>query len=76
MDADAAVLTTVVLHASPFFKKKVADTATIHALVGGKSALQNEIIGDVEAEFGETPDGSADLPLGELSKTIGVGCVA
>ena len=38
--------------------------------------MQNEIIGDVEAEFGETPDGSADLPLGELSKTIGVGCVA
>ena len=55
--------------------EEVPDTATIHALVGGKSALQNEIIGDVEAEFGDTPDGSADLPLGELSKTIGVGCV-
>lgn len=51
----------------------ISDTTTIQSLVGGKSALQNELIGDIDAEFGETPDGSADLPLAELGKTIGIG---
>ncbi|PYI04677.1 hypothetical protein BO78DRAFT_347251 [Aspergillus sclerotiicarbonarius CBS 121057] len=35
----------------------------IRDLSGGKSTLQNELIGDLVAEFGSTPDGCEDLPL-------------
>ncbi|GCB23240.1 fatty acid synthase subunit alpha [Aspergillus awamori] len=35
----------------------------IRDLSGGKSTLQNELIGDLVAEFGGTPDGCEDLPL-------------
>ncbi|PYH87542.1 hypothetical protein BO71DRAFT_393288, partial [Aspergillus ellipticus CBS 707.79] len=35
----------------------------IRDMSGGKSTLQNELIGDLVAEFGGTPDGCEDLPL-------------
>ncbi|CAJ2512315.1 Uu.00g053300.m01.CDS01 [Anthostomella pinea] len=38
----------------------------IKDLVGGKSTLQNEIIGDLGKEFGSTPDKPEDTPLDEL----------
>ncbi|KAG9394494.1 Acyl transferase domain [Carpediemonas membranifera] len=48
----------------------VPGTATIKSLVGGKSALQNEIIGELDAEFKSTPDGIADLPLSDVAAAI------
>ncbi|KAH6867587.1 hypothetical protein B0T10DRAFT_502320 [Thelonectria olida] len=38
----------------------------IKDLVGGKSTLQNEIVGDLGKEFGSTPEKSEDMPLDEL----------
>ncbi|KAL9627698.1 MAG: hypothetical protein Q9164_007522, partial [Protoblastenia rupestris] len=42
-------------------------TSTIKDLCGGRSTLQNELIGDLLKEFGSLPDGSEDLTLGQLS---------
>lgn len=47
----------------------------MHDLVGGKSATQNELIGDFEEEFGELAEGSAERPLAELAKGFASGCV-
>ena len=49
----------------------VKPDATIKALVGGKSAVQNEILGELEKEFGSGPDGGAEMPLTELAKAVG-----
>ncbi|MDL1873477.1 hypothetical protein FBR05_14950, partial [Deltaproteobacteria bacterium PRO3] len=43
----------------------------IKGLVGGKSALQNEILGDLQKEFGAGPDNAAELPLSELAQKMG-----
>ena len=48
----------------------VKPDATIKALVGGKSAVQNELLGDIEKEFGGGPDGAAEVPLQELSRSL------
>jgi 3-oxoacyl-ACP reductase-like protein len=47
---------------------EIKDESTVHDLVGGKSATQNELIGDFEEEFGELAEGSAERPLVELAK--------
>ncbi|KAH7018881.1 fatty acid synthase subunit alpha reductase [Ilyonectria destructans] len=44
----------------------------IKDLVGGKSTLQNEILGDLDKEFGSTPEKSEDTPLNELSASLQV----
>jgi fatty acid synthase subunit alpha len=36
----------------------------------GRSTLQNEITGDLDAEFGSVPDGAEELPLGELASIL------
>jgi fatty acid synthase subunit alpha len=41
----------------------VPPTTSIREAVGGKSALQNELIGDVAKEFGSEPEGAADMDL-------------
>ena len=46
----------------------VKPESSIKSLVGGKSAVQNEILGDIEKEFGAGPDGGAEMPLSELAK--------
>jgi fatty acid synthase subunit alpha len=45
----------------------------IKDLVGGKSTLQNEIVGDLQAEFGSAPDKGEELPLDELGAALNVG---
>ncbi|KAJ1969223.1 fatty acid synthase alpha subunit Lsd1, partial [Dispira parvispora] len=56
-------------------KKSLGDvpmSKTIKDLVGGKSTLQNEILGDLQKEFGSNvPDKSEDTPLDELGETLG-----
>ncbi|KAB8339216.1 hypothetical protein FH972_022150 [Carpinus fangiana] len=39
-------------------------------LVGGKSTLQNEILGDLGKEFGNTPEKPEDTPLDELGASM------
>ncbi|KAI1613404.1 fatty acid synthase subunit alpha reductase [Exophiala viscosa] len=43
---------------------------SIKALAGGRSTLQNEIIGDLASEFDTIPEGAEDLPLDTLCATI------
>ncbi|KAJ1342853.1 holo-[acyl-carrier-protein] synthase [Batrachochytrium salamandrivorans] len=51
--------------------EEIAPTKTIKDLVGGKSTLQNEILGDLGAEFGNVlADKSEELPLGEVATAL------
>ncbi|CAL9728619.1 fatty acid synthase subunit alpha [Monosporozyma unispora] len=43
---------------------------TIKDLVGGKSTVQNEILGDLGKEFGTTPEKPEETPLDELAETF------
>ncbi|KAJ2831723.1 fatty acid synthase alpha subunit Lsd1, partial [Coemansia furcata] len=56
-------------------KRSLADISTaksIKSLVGGKSTLQNEIVGDLHKEFGgKVPDKAEDLSLQDLAVAIG-----
>jgi fatty acid synthase subunit alpha, fungi type len=54
-------------------KKPLTDiplTKAIKDLVGGKSTLQNEILGDLGKEFGSTPEKPEDTPLDELGASM------
>lgn len=54
-------------------KKSLSDvplTKAIKDLVGGKSTLQNEILGDLGKEFGSTPEKPEDTPLDELGAAM------
>ncbi|OOF90938.1 hypothetical protein ASPCADRAFT_518818 [Aspergillus carbonarius ITEM 5010] len=43
---------------------------TIRELSGGKSTLQNELTGDLVAEFGQVPEGVEDIPLSVLGEAL------
>ncbi|OJJ67739.1 hypothetical protein ASPBRDRAFT_199965 [Aspergillus brasiliensis CBS 101740] len=45
---------------------KVPMEKTVRNLSGGKSTLQNELIGDLVAEFGRVPEGVEDMALTDL----------
>ncbi|KAK6099024.1 fatty acid synthase alpha subunit Lsd1 [Batrachochytrium dendrobatidis] len=50
---------------------EIPSSKTIKDLVGGKSTLQNEILGDLAAEFGNVlADKSEELPLGEVASAL------
>ncbi|OJJ08967.1 hypothetical protein ASPVEDRAFT_144895 [Aspergillus versicolor CBS 583.65] len=54
-------------------KKALSDVPlnkAIKDLVGGKSTLQNEILGDLGKEFGSTPEKPEDTPLDELGASM------
>ncbi|KKA31122.1 hypothetical protein TD95_000604 [Thielaviopsis punctulata] len=54
-------------------KKPLQDvplTKAIKDLVGGKSTLQNEILGDLGKEFGSTPEKPEDTPIDELGAAM------
>ncbi|ETP47698.1 holo-[acyl-carrier-protein] synthase, partial [Phytophthora nicotianae P10297] len=59
----------LVMLAAKFGKafNEVPETATIKELSAGKSAVQNEIVGDLEKEFGSGPDDAAEMKLAELA---------
>ncbi|KAH7122773.1 hypothetical protein B0J11DRAFT_490138 [Dendryphion nanum] len=54
--------------------KEVAFDQSIKALTGGRSTLQNEITGDLDAEFGGAPDGAEELPLNDLCSLLQKTC--
>jgi fatty acid synthase subunit alpha len=67
------VLTVIVAQK---LKKKVDEiplSKSIKDLVGGKSTLQNEILGDLQLEFASAPEKGEELPLEELGSALGVG---
>lgn len=39
----------------------------------GRSTLQNELVGDIEAEFGSMPEGAEDMPLKTLGSNLAAG---
>ena len=49
----------------------IDSTKTVRNLSGGKSAIQNEILGDLSAEFKTEPEGADELPLTELASKLG-----
>jgi len=72
---DAPVAAVDVLRAliAQKLKKAVQDiplSKAIKDLVGGKSTLQNEILGDLGKEFGSTPEGPEATPLDELGASM------
>ncbi|ODV91401.1 hypothetical protein CANCADRAFT_32052 [Tortispora caseinolytica NRRL Y-17796] len=69
---DAPVSALEILHALIANKLKksldqVSTSKAIKDMVGGKSTLQNEILGDLGKEFGSTPEKPEDTPLVELA---------
>ncbi|KAI0787467.1 fatty acid synthase [Fomes fomentarius] len=57
-------------------KKKVDEvplSKSIKDLVGGKSTMQNEILGDLQLEFSSAPEKGEELSLEELGSSLGVG---
>jgi len=50
---------------------EVTSESTIKELVGGKSAIQNEILGDLQKEFGTEPEGAATVPITQLASLMG-----
>ncbi|TQB74965.1 3-oxoacyl-[acyl-carrier-protein] synthase [Monascus purpureus] len=72
---DAPVTAVDILRAlvAQKLKKSLADiplSKAIKDLVGGKSTLQNEILGDLGKEFGSTPEKPEDTPLDELGASM------
>ncbi|KAK3061118.1 3-oxoacyl-[acyl-carrier-protein] synthase, partial [Coniosporium uncinatum] len=72
---DAPVTATDILRAlvAQKLKKPLGDiplSKAIKDLVGGKSTLQNEILGDLGKEFGSTPEKPEDTPLDELGAAM------
>ncbi|KAJ8117239.1 hypothetical protein OPT61_g1528 [Boeremia exigua] len=72
---DAPITATDILRAlvAQKLKKPLMDiplSKAIKDLVGGKSTLQNEILGDLGKEFGSTPEKPEDTPLDELGASM------
>lgn len=72
---DEPVKASLLLHVLVAHKlKKPLDSVpmskTIKDLVGGKSTVQNEILGDLGKEFGATPEKPEETPLEELAETF------
>ncbi|OJJ42478.1 hypothetical protein ASPZODRAFT_105188 [Penicilliopsis zonata CBS 506.65] len=52
---------------------ELATEKSIKALSNGRSTLENEIVGDLDAEFGSLPEKPEDLGLNELASTLQAG---
>ncbi|KAF2106758.1 hypothetical protein BDV96DRAFT_617156 [Lophiotrema nucula] len=66
----ADIIRTIVAIALKKPAKDVAFDQSVKALSGGRSTLQNEITGDLDAEFGSAPDGAEELPLNDLASIL------
>lgn len=49
---------------------EISLTKTIKEIAGGKSTLQNELMGDFQKEFGTVPERAEETPLAELGNAI------
>lgn len=75
-DEPVKALDTLLVIIAQKLKKKVEEipvTKAIKDLVGGKSTLQNEILGDLQAEFSSAPEKGEELPLDELGAALSAG---
>ncbi|KAI4603035.1 3-oxoacyl-[acyl-carrier-protein] synthase [Pestalotiopsis sp. 9143b] len=72
-DAPVSALEIVRSLIAQKLKKPYAEiplSKAIKDLVGGKSTLQNEILGDLGKEFGSTPEKPEDTPIDELAAVM------
>ncbi|KAL4780488.1 hypothetical protein BJX76DRAFT_337894 [Aspergillus varians] len=72
-DAPVTALDVVRTLVAQKLKKALSDVPlnkAIKDLVGGKSTLQNEILGDLGKELGSTPEKPEDIPLDELGASM------
>ncbi|KAJ2999622.1 3-oxoacyl-[acyl-carrier-protein] synthase [Globomyces sp. JEL0801] len=75
-DEPVAALDVLVAIIAQKLKKSASDlplSKSVKELVGGKSTLQNEILGDVQAEFSSAPEKGEELPLEELGAALSMG---
>lgn len=75
-DAPPKAVDTVRIIVAQKLKKQASEiplSKSLKELSGGKSTLQNEILGDLQVEFASAPDKSEDLPLDELGAALSVG---
>lgn len=64
------ILTTLLAYTLKAPRDHLSPDKTLKQLCGGRSTVQNEIIGDLSKEFGSLPDQAEDLPLTELSASL------
>ncbi|KAL8719646.1 MAG: hypothetical protein Q9225_003368 [Loekoesia sp. 1 TL-2023] len=64
------IIQTLVAHKAKKQFRDVKIGETIKELAGGKSTLQNELLGDLGNEFGALPDGLEDTPIQTLSESL------
>ena len=67
------ILTVIIAQKLKKPANEVPLSKSIKDLVGGKSTLQNEILGDLGQEFSSAPEKGEELPLEELGSALGVG---
>jgi len=67
------ILTVIIAQKLKKSTNEVPLSKSIKDLVGGKSTLQNEILGDLGQEFSSAPEKGEELPLEELGAALGVG---
>ena len=75
-DAPPRAVDTVRIIVAQKLKKPASEiplAKSLKELSGGKSTLQNEILGDLQVEFASAPEKAEDLPLDELGAALGVG---
>ncbi|RXK40211.1 hypothetical protein M231_02485 [Tremella mesenterica] len=75
-DAPPKAVDTVRIIVAQKLKKMASEiplSKSLKELSGGKSTLQNEILGDLQVEFASAPDKAEDLPLDELGAALNVG---
>ncbi|KAI8324908.1 hypothetical protein GQ54DRAFT_255713 [Martensiomyces pterosporus] len=66
------VVQAIIAHKTKRHLDEIQTSKSIKELAGGKSTLQNEIIGDLHSEFGgKVPDKAEDLPLHDLASSLG-----
>ncbi|KAJ7158521.1 fatty acid synthase [Mycena filopes] len=67
------ILTVIVAQKLKKQVNEVPLSKSIKELVGGKSTLQNEILGDLQMEFASAPEKGEELPLEELGAGLASG---
>lgn len=75
-DEPLRAIDTLLVIIAQKLKKRVEEiplNKAIKDLVGGKSTLQNEILGDLGAEFASAPEKGEELPLDELAAALSSG---
>ncbi|THC98396.1 hypothetical protein EYZ11_002115 [Aspergillus tanneri] len=64
------IVTAIVSRALKTVPMDIDSTKSIKTLAGGRSTLENEIVGDLHSEFSSLPDRAEDVPLSEIWRAM------